>query len=500
MLLATALITIIGCKKDAQPSQITEQEVSFNLNSVSENGGLKSTNVLCYEGLKADYVKYKIGTGDFKMIPVFYVGNLPWTSSIKLMSGDYTLTEFLVYNNGPDGITNNADDVLISAVPHTGASYAQYVTTPLAKTFTVTTDKKTEVVLDVVCFNPQNFDNFGFEYFQMNEITVRQLWFFGDFCIKDKADYAGSQYAQQSNWSSVAGLFIDAPAISKVEVYKRGVLVETFTNSAQGEKLSVTYADDNNVTEAFVIKLYILVKEGAVYNYVLFKEWSFNDNAEGTIPHGVDGVVDYVLGNCYDPSTPPDVVFLPWMNLPKTATYKIIAWNPSHVINGVQGYVDAELSNINPNGSYDINNGTYASFCADHSTNITVGSSYAMDVYSSLSCNLPAFCQDNVNHKWNKINWLFNNLDRYPGYVWSDLQGFIWLYDNPVWNGQPNAGMPALSAMTTQMYSDAQNPAICPINYTPLPGGWAAVIFVPAGTPTNAPTATLQTMFIQIDP
>ena len=118
-----------------------------------------------------------------------------------------------------------------------------------------------------------------------------------------------------------------------------------------------------------------------------------------------------------------------------------------------------------------------------------------MDVYSSLyQDQLPLFAQGG---KWNKINWLYNHLDWYPGYHWYDIQGFIWLYDANPWNGQPLSGVPALTALSQQMKADADTYGA---SYSPLPGGWAAIIFVPAGTPHNATTATIQTMFIQVDP
>ena len=479
------ITTINGCKKDITTP--TEKEVSFNINSVSENGGFKSTSVTCVD-LPASYVKYKLGTDDFKSLPVFYVNGTPWTSSIKLNSGTYELNEFLVYNdnNTPNDLN---DDILVSATPHTGSEYATFcVNGTLSKSFGVSTDLKNEIKIDVVCFIPENYTNFGFAYFQMNELTVRQTWFFGDFCIKEKADYSGSLYSQQTNWGSGTG-FIDAPAIIKVEVWKNGTLQNTYSNTFQGEKLSVTYGDYKTKTDNFEFKLFILVKQGNSFVYNYFKSYTFSDISN--IPTGSDGITDFVLGNCYDPTNPPDLILAPWMNLPTTATYKITGWNPATL----GGYVDAQLTNITPNGSYDLNNGSYPSNCADHQTVIYVGTPYNMDVYSSLyQDKLPVFAQGT---KWNKINWLYNHLDWYPGYQWNDIQGFIWLYDSNPWNGQAYAGMPALTPMSTQMKADAD---VYGGTYSPLPGGWAAIIFVPAGTTHNATSATVQTMIVRIDP
>ena len=489
-IISVALLTT-NCKKDVSPpdQSAATADVQFNLSSVTQQGGLKSTasDIICTtlpngDLVKADYVKYTIG-GVEKRIDVFYVGNVAWTNAIKMPVGTYTISEFLVYsdNNTP---ANTGDDILLSAVPHAGSTYAGYVTTPLNQTFSVVLDKKTEVKLDVVCFQPMTFQNFGFVYFTMNELVVRQLWFFGDFCIKDKTQYTGSLYAQQTNWNSVAGPFIDVPAIAKVEVWRGNPLAlqNTFTNSAQGEKFSVTYGDYKNQVDPFVLKLFILVRTGTSFDYILFKTWQFNDISN--IDQGTDGVVDYVLGNCYDPANPPNLVLAPWMNLPLTATYKITAFPGT-----LGGYVDATLSNITT--GYDISNGVYASNCADHATNITVGVPYTMNVYSSLYPDkLPAAMQA-TSGEWEKINWLYNHLDWYPGYHWYDIQGFIWLYDSPAWDGLPVAGMPGLTPMSTQMKVDANNYGV---GYKVPPGGWAAIIFYGTGS------TPIQTMFIKIDP
>lgn len=485
-----SIILFSNCQKNVDTIY---QDVSFSLNNVSQrtlksSSNFKSTNsdtIVCSD-LNASYVSYVINSEIPKTIPVFYINGLPYTSSIKLPVGLYTLNEFLVYNDNNTPL-DLSDDILLSAAPHTNSIFSTYVTTPLSQSFAVQEDIKLEVKLDVVCFTPQNYEKFGFTYFQFNKVIVKELQFFGDFCIKAKEDYAGSLYSQQTNWGTGVG-YIDAPAIFKVEVWRNGILQNSVNNSTTSKTLGVWYGDRENQTDNFEVKLFILVKQGTSFNYVYFKSWMFNDNSN--ISTGNDGRTDFVLGNCYDPANPPDLILAPYMNLPITATYTITGnWAPG----SLGAYVNAQLTNIG-NG-YDISNGTYPSNCADHQTVIYVGTPYNMDVYSSLyQDQLPLFTQSN---KWNKINWLYNHLSWYPGYHWYDVQGFIWLYDSNVWNGQPYAGMPALTAMSQQMKLDADTYGS---NYSPLPGGWAAIIFVPVGTAHNATSATVQTMFIQVDP
>jgi hypothetical protein len=147
-LLVALIVGVTSCNKLETPSNLPA-EVSFNINSVTENGFKSSDTIIC-STLKADYVLYKLDGGPFKNIPVFYVNDIPWTNSIKLTEGSHALNEFLVYsdNNTP---TITTDDVLLYAVPHAGSPFSQYVTTTLDKQFNIVVDKKNEVKLDVVC-------------------------------------------------------------------------------------------------------------------------------------------------------------------------------------------------------------------------------------------------------------------------------------------------------------------------------------------------------------
>ena len=501
-MLAIILVAIVAtnCKKDQkeQPNNLAETyDVSFNVNSIAQDGTLKSslTDTIICDTLKADYVVIRLN-GVWDTIPVFYVGNYLWTNTIKLAPGSYNLSEFLVYSNNHTPL-NKLDDILLMATPHSGSLWSGYVTTALNQSFTVVADNKNSVKMDVVCFKPSVFAKFGFTYFYLNQLVIRQQWFFGDFCIKDASQYNNSDYHLQPNWVTTG--YRDAPAIFKIEVWRGGTLQNTFTNDDAahhyGDKVSVTYGDYINQVDQFTFKLYILVKQGTMYNFVLFNTWSFNDISN--IPIGIDNVSDFILGSCYDPANPPQLVLAPWLNLPVTASYTI---NGAYAPGSLGGYVDATLGSIG--SGYDIQNGNYASWCSDHQTVIYVGSLYNMDVYSSLYPSLlPAFAQVQSG-KWAKINWLFNHQDWYPNLKWYEVQQFIWLYDNVAWNGVADGGVPALSdpLYPTRAQLMKTNADAYGVNYVPSPGGWSAIIFVPTGTPPNATVAAVQTMMVKIDP
>ena len=482
-IILVALITT-NCKKDAVPGSGTA-DVQFNINSVTQNG-LKfdfPDDVICNETLLPDYVVYKLDDGPLKTIPVFFVGNVPYTNTIKLEAGSHVLQEFLVYsdNNTPN---NSTDDVLLWAAVHTGSDWAIYVTTPLNKNFTVMEDQKLDIKIDVICFQPTYFDHFGFVYFHFDREIIRQQCFFGDFCIKDRAEYVGSDYALQPNW--VPSGYGDVPAIFKIEVWRNQVMTGSFTNDdaahAYSEKVCVWYGDFLNQTDVTEFKLFILVRQGTSFVWKLFHTWTFNDISN--IPVDEDNVVNFILGSCYDPANPPQLILAPYQNLPPTAT---LNFHCSPYAPGNLGtYGDVTLSNVGT--GYIFGNGLYGAYCANHAVTINCGVNYAMNIFSSLyPATIPG---GDPTGKWPKINWLFNHLDWFPGYHWYDFQQVVWLYDVPAWGGGAEGGVPALTTLATQMKNAADANGA---GYVPPPGGYAAVIFLGANQ-------TIQTLFIQVDP
>lgn len=466
------LVVIASCKKDDNSSPNDDnQGVAFTFSTSSSS--LKTTDCFSEE---ADYAKVTISGTAYKT-EVFYINSQPYTNTIKLDAGDYVLTEFMLMsdNNTPD---DTSDDIMIAATPHEGSEFAQYVEQALAIEFSVEEFKKTELGVSVLCYQENDYSKFGFIYFGIDQVVVREQFFFGDICICRLEDYANSLYAGQST-----GLQLDMPAIFKIEVWRNGVFFEEFTNEewlGEGSPLRVRYADVLHHEDMFKFKLFVLVRQGSEFNYVHFHTWCFKD--EEVIKNGEDGVVDFVLGNC-QPSA--DLILAPWMNLPPDLKYTITGTDPS----AQNAYVEVTLSDI-PEG-YEIANGLYPSNCADHTTPIFIGHSYEMNVYSSLYPNqLPAFAQSD---KWEKFNWLYNHLDWYPGYKWYDIQGFLWLYDDPAWDGEASETMPALTAMSVQMKEDADKYGE---GYKVPLGGSYVIIFIPPGVEEPL----VQTMISQLNP
>jgi hypothetical protein len=486
------VLGIVSCNKitydGTNPQQVT-QGVSFSIAPGTTPGGLKSdcfSQTISYANVWLDGGLTPIKVG------VFYIAGQPYTNSIQLTPGQHFLNDFVLMNDN-NTPTNIADDIILAAAPHSGSVYAPYVTNPLTITFTVAKFGKLMQPVECVCYQQSNYTDFGFLFFQIQEVTVRQQAFFGDLCIKNISDYIGSLYAQQT-----AGLQPDVPAIFKIEVWRNGTLMSTFDNSAWlgvGQPLLVSYADRQGIVDNFEFKLYVLVRQGAGFNYVYFTSWFATDG--GTVQYkdnlgnytvadkDSNGVIDFSLGYC---SPDADLVLPPYINLPTTCTYKVTHYAPGYT----GGYSDAALSNVPAN--YEFGNGTVKSWCDDFAFTITVNTAYNMVVYSSLYPNLlPAFAQAKP---WDKIDWLLNHLSWYSGYHWYDLQGAMWVLCG--WTGptKTNVTYP-LGVTGSQMVSDANTYGA---GYKVPDGGFACTIFIASGTPGNATVANIQTMVIQLDP
>ncbi|MEI7501456.1 MAG: hypothetical protein WCK84_13535 [Bacteroidota bacterium] len=508
-LMAVVFITSCNKAKDNSPLPTTgTAEISFNILAGKDPSGLKDGGADCINLNKSgNYVIVTLALGDATPVDyrldVFYIGEEPYTNTLKLAPGAYTVMDFIMMNdNMTPGTTSPTinDDFVVAAAVHAGHDYASLVAAPLTQTVTIQEFKKNTMSIELVCYEEAYYDKFGFEFFHLNQTVIREQNFFGDFCIKEVKDYDGTNTpGVTSPYVTVLGgannILLDLPAIFQIKVYRDNVLTGTFDNNSSTKiysPLKVTYADRIGQVDVFKFELWIMVRVGANFDYVKFHTWTEND-AETIVPvHGTgeDGVVEFALGNCV-PSA--DLVIPPWMNLPTLATYTISAF-PCPVISGEQGYVGATLSGIS-NG-YDISNGVYASNCADHETTITIGTSYPMNVYSSLYPDqLPTWVQP---ARWAKINWLYNHLDNFPGYQWYHIQGAIWKYDSPQWNWEAVNGMPTLIQADKDMINNmTAKMDLYGANYLVPSGGWAAILFInnPSGD-----SPTIQTMIVKIDP
>jgi hypothetical protein len=489
--------TIFSCQK--KDNTVQQQEVVFTAIQIDPGAGLKGTadwDWECTDGLQPVYAKITIGTKDYTPL-VFRLDGKLYTQAIKLDPGTYTVSNFLIMDDMGDGMddggTGDNDQIYMATPAGPPAAFSQYTDPNVPFDITVTAFTKLEVPVEVLCFIPDVWEEFGFDWFVITEIIVREQCFFGDICLKHWDEYAGSHYDLQPG-----PLQLDMVAIMTVKVYKQdafGVyqLVEEFTNDVApdygvGDPLCVQYADVLGVTDHFKFELYILVKQGNLFLPVLFKTWLFDDI--DNIDDGDDGVVDFVLGNCNFSGNTGDYVFAPWQNLPASTNV-----NFAYVGNipGNNQYWDVTFNSYTPAGSYDLPAPvvTMDGWCGDLGTVITPGTYNAL-VFSSLNSANWIGTMPVTLAEMAQVNWLMNHLGDYGINIGDDtgLDGGV--VQQAIWNILNGAsyGPPA-----STMSADA---ALHP-DFVPLPGGWAAVLLV-AENPANPGVYVYQLIFVIVDP
>lgn len=503
----TMLVAVIfsSCKQELTgPDPDADlQEVVFIGANAGNGGTLKDGRTLKDEtdcSLNADYAMIVID-GETYYALTFIVNDVLYTQAIKLNANvTYHLEEFILFHDGGTpgfSVANRADDIEISAVPHEGSNFGELVLNPLDLEFTLDPFEKRQVIIELLCLEESNYDDFGFIWFQPEITLVQQIWIFGDFCTKFYEEYQGSLYENQSG-----GLQVDMPAIYEIEVYHNGDYEATYSNADTfGETpLAVLYIDRPEITDNYELRVNILVKVGNSFEYKYFGSWTFTDDGlqivtqQGVGP-GPDGVYDFVLGNCNAESA--DIAFAPYMNLPDGATMRVDFSSPTMgtymdiYLSSFMKYDDLGVLQPVSDTGYDLTEGIWGGFCFDRQIYI-YGDNYEVFVYSSLYPDLmPAFLQAK---RWDRANWLANHLEDYPGHTWQDIQQVIWRLDGH--NGSAAGGVPPITSLGTTMYNDA---VAYGDGYVPLPGGWAAVPFIKR-TDVNAQAPSIQTVFTIVDP
>ncbi len=294
--------------------------------------------------LEGDGIEGPNGNNYFKVL-VFYTNGKLYTQSIKLpvtwcdvapCCDTYFVTEFYMYDEEGD---------MIKAAPATDSEFFQFVTQPLPVELTICAFMKFEFYIDVLCYTPDYYELFGFFWFEITEITIREICFFGDICIE--------WWMEPSYWHfygigvplwvwyeelnmyhyQQAGIQMDMPAIFALVLWKYNPATDTWTainswtNEAwfgEGAPLCFRYADYDAIDgEQFAILMYIYGPwwyngygpREELFGYTIddgSREWQtdmaqhvwfFTDNALEDLDSGYpdgDGVIEFAWGNCVE--------------------------------------------------------------------------------------------------------------------------------------------------------------------------------------------------------
>lgn len=290
--LAILVLIIFSCEK---PTVFpTEQNVVFKASQSSI--GLKSS---CDQPI-AQYALIEID-GKTHQVGVFYLNDRIFTNSMKLSSGDHTLSQFILVNdaNTPNDL---GDDIIVMAAPEAGSHYASFVSKPMPFDFTVDAFFKTEISIELLCFEPNDFENFGFNWFTVDEINVREFCIEGCICVDDLDLFIGSLYEGQTT-----GLQYQMPAIFKVDVYRNDNLVIRYGNEdflGENSPLCIKYPDYEGVVDNFKFEVWVL----GVNGYELFETLTTTDD----IPLqdiDLNNYMYFAFGGCDDTFTGCETAF-----------------------------------------------------------------------------------------------------------------------------------------------------------------------------------------------
>jgi len=284
LLMFTAMAFLfVACEKDNLDVPLDHQETTIEFKIDQTNFDTKNTVPMCDDDAIWDHVVFTIKDGDGIVTSytstINYIGVEYLTQVIKLDPGTYWLTSFLVYDD---------EGNIIRAAPMDGSMYYDLMTYQLDLEFTVEAFMKKQVAIDVLCYEDLVYDDFGFTWFEFNDVRIERQCFFGDICAQSLEDFEGTMYDP---------IQFDMPALFQIEIFKMvdntPVLLRTFNNyDIVGDCMEVYWPNRLAEEEEFHFVLSVQTPNGLEEIHT----WIFlDDNCPAP---GEDGVVEFVVGDC----------------------------------------------------------------------------------------------------------------------------------------------------------------------------------------------------------
>ena len=341
-------LTVGSCNK---PDTIaSEQEVSFSAAAVET--GFKTSDDACNNGVAnyaiiilqpLDATGAESGEQISRTLDVFYLNGRMFTTTIRLVPGNYELTSFVLMNDAGT-LLDTSDDVAVYATPTEGSTFGTLIENNLPLTFEVVNFIKNEVPIQVLCFQPADYDKFGFNWFAVDVVTVNEtgsFCFFGDLCL-DEADLTYYDDNYNVYQEQIYGIRHDLPAIFRMKVSKWTVVSpnegtspnnssqmwvdllditnltpqgdETFPLYGEGAPLCVQDFESLYPGETIRYSLWVYMKEttGEYWNanyddlntnqstgfrYRFVKSW-YNTDTDKPVDLNGDGMIEFVIGDC----------------------------------------------------------------------------------------------------------------------------------------------------------------------------------------------------------
>ena len=471
MILALISVSFVSCDDNVDINEPQMADLSFNLENLNLTNKFENTKNTaqkqsfykssddqveipypeCTE-LQPSYVEATI---DGTMYPIEFTsltganGMLNTTEVVQLLSGTYTMTEFIVFA---------ADGTPIYSAPDEGPDAPEgLITMPL--TLDLAPFTKTPINVDVVCWHEFSFQPLAWGWFNLEYHQIKTLTFFGDVCSKFYSEFGATEY--------------DFVASITVDIFKDGVLVASVTNASSnpfvgiaGEPLTIEYVDDlqlDNENFDFTVTLHTPTGDITLVEHESFIDgvYSSDDGLGGF--GGDDGVWNFNVGNCGNSADEGD--FPAYLPLPETLV--------SFTLTGEVNQQDGKFSlNIGDHAQTTIANfplisGDHVGWCVDYDTAIYYNVQYEARVWSLLNIlDIPNETRLNrVKVKAGVLHWVINHLDALAaeGFVANDIQNLIWWLVSA--EGDASAAVKA-RALTIP-------------SYNPKVGDYALVLFDP---------------------
>ena len=301
-----SILLFTNCNKEGKQDKVQQGELVFSPIEITPDKGVWDWQ--CDLELTVVYALVIIDGEEYYPLTFVLDGKL-YTQAIKLDAGEHVIEYFALMD---DMGTPEAkfDDEIVKATPMDESEFAQYVEYTLPKPITIVAFQKFELRIDVLCYIKSVYEYFGFFWFEVVEITIREQCFFGDFCMPNLTDYEGSLYA-------LNGLLVDEVAIFMIKGFRDEEPIGEYYNTYEEEEeflfkepFCFQYADYDNAENHFKFELWIYVKVGNDFEYMWFHDWEFTDDEK--IENGGDGVVEFVLGDCV--YSPTDLLLPPYIN------------------------------------------------------------------------------------------------------------------------------------------------------------------------------------------
>ena len=451
-------------------------DVSFDLNNYIPETSSKDPekgdrSIPDCSDMTAEYVVAEIGSESYTLDLVTLNGGLE-TEVVKLAPGEHSLNSFMVYAS---------DGTPIYASPMVDSYYqALWDLEGVTKTFEVDAFTKSKITIDVLCYEPYQYEEFGFAWFEYAKYEVKTICFFGDICTKYfEAWHLDGAYAEQTTNQGY-----DFAAIFEVVIRDaEGNAVNDLTKNSnidwkgEGSPLCIEYPDMIGSDENYTFEINLVMPDGSVETiHTASLAEGISSDATETGFGGSDGVFDFVVGNCSYEGNDEDLELPAWVPVPKEE----ISFRVTVPGSGEEGYVRATFDFLtNTASAYgDLVEGVeFAMWCAEKNETIYYNTNYKAKVYSSLGLTnaMPAAMQ---TLPWGKLNWVMNHKD---GFTNDQVQNALW-YLIGQGGGAQVAGL-----------TDA---AVA--NWQPSVGDWAILAFDADGLNPNTPK--VQLMIVRVDP